>query len=45
MQLLRVDINTVKKKYVSKEELTKLDIKWGFSKTKLHYIGFKVTVS
>ena len=38
-----VDINTIKK-YVSKEELAKLDLKWGFSKTKNYYIGFKVTV-
>ena len=38
-----VDINTIKK-YISKEELAKLNLKWGFSKTKLHYIGFKVTV-
>ncbi|AWX32822.1 hypothetical protein AW729_06800 [Methanosphaera sp. BMS] len=38
-----VDINTIKK-YITKEELEKLNLKWGFSKTKLHYIGFKVTV-
>ena len=38
-----VDINTIKK-YISKEELERLNLKWGFSKTKMHYIGFKVTV-
>lgn len=38
-----VDINTIKK-YVSKEDLAKLNLKWGFSKTKNYYIGFKVTV-
>ena len=38
-----VDINTIKK-YISKKDLEKLNLKWGFSKTKKHYIGFKVTV-
>ena len=38
-----VDINTIKK-YISNKDLEKLDLKWGFSKTKKHYIGFKVTV-
>ena len=38
-----MDINTIKK-YISKKDLEKLDLKWGFSKTKKHYIGFKVTV-
>ena len=38
-----VDINTIKK-YITKEDLKKLNLKWGFSKTKKHYIGFKVTV-
>ena len=38
-----VDINTIKK-YITNEDLKKLNLKWGFSKTKKHYIGFKVTV-
>ena len=38
-----VDINHLKK-YISKEKLEKLDLKWGYSKTKTHYIGFKVTM-
>ena len=41
---VEVDINTIKK-YISQEELNKLKLKWGFSKTKNYYIGFKVTVT
>lgn len=37
------DFNIVKK-YIKKEQLEKLGLKWGYSKTKKHYIGFKVTV-
>ena len=40
---VEVDINTVKK-YITGEDLKKLNLKWGFSKTKKYYIGFKVTV-
>ena len=38
-----VDINVIKK-YIPKEELDKLKLKMGFSKTKKYYVGFKVTV-
>lgn len=41
---VEVDINTVKK-YVSKEKLEELKLKWGYAKTKGYYIGFKVTVT
>ena len=37
------DINHVRK-YVTKEKLEKLNLKWGYSTTKGHYIGFKVTM-
>lgn len=38
-----VDINVIKK-YIPKEELDKLKLKMGFSKTKKYYVRFKVTV-
>ena len=37
------DINIIKK-YVTPERLEKLDLDFGYSTTKGHYIGFKVTV-
>jgi len=37
------DINHVKQ-YISHEKLKKLKLKWGYSTTKGHFIGFKVTV-
>ena len=37
------DFNIVKK-YIKKEHLEKLGLKWGYSTTKKHFIGFKVTV-
>ena len=37
------EINTAKS-YISKEHLEKLKLKWGFSTTKGHYVGFKVTM-
>ena len=37
------DINHVKE-YISPEKLEKLKLKWGYSTTKKHFIGFKVTV-
>ena len=37
------DINIVKK-YIKKEHLKKLGLHWGYSTTKKHFIGFKVTV-
>ena len=40
---VEVDINIVKK-YIKKEDLERLKLKWGYSKTKGAYIGFKVTV-
>ena len=32
------------KHFISKEHLEKLNLKWGFSTTKGHFVGFKVTV-
>lgn len=32
------------KHFIPKEHLEKLNLKWGFSTTKGHFIGFKVTV-
>ena len=37
------DINIVKK-YIKNEHLKKLGLQWGYSTTKKHFIGFKVTV-
>jgi hypothetical protein len=37
------DINHIKQ-YISPERLEKLKLKWGYSTTKGHFIGFKVTV-
>lgn len=37
------DINHIAK-YITKEKLEKLDLKWGYSTTKGHFIGFKVTI-
>lgn len=37
------DINHIKQ-YISPEKLEKLKLKWGYSTTKSHFIGFKVTV-
>jgi hypothetical protein len=37
------DINHVKQ-FISSERLEELDLKWGYSTTKGHFIGFKVTV-
>lgn len=41
---VEVDINTVKK-YIKPEDLEELKLKWGYSKTKGNYIGYKVTVT
>ena len=38
------DINTIKR-YVTREHLEELKLKWGYSTTKKYYIGFKVTVT
>lgn len=40
---MEVDINIVKK-YIKPEDLEDLKLKWGYSKTKGSYIGFKLTV-
>jgi hypothetical protein len=40
---VEVDINHIKQ-YISSEKLEKLKLKWGYSTTKGHFIGFKVTV-
>ena len=32
------------KEFITKEHFDKLGLKWGFSTTKGHFIGFKVTV-
>ena len=37
------DINVVKQ-FIKDEKLKKLGLKWGYSTTKKHFIGFKVTV-
>ena len=37
------DINHIKQ-YISPERLEKLNLKWGYSTTKGHFIGFKVSV-
>ena len=37
------DINYIRK-HVTQEQLEKLKLKWGYSTTKGHYIGFKVTM-
>ena len=34
----------IDKKYITKEHLEKLGLKWGYSTSKGHYIGFNVTV-
>ena len=34
----------IDKKYITKEHLEKLKLNWGYSTTKGHFIGFKVTV-
>ena len=40
---VKCDINTIKK-YITPEHLKKLKLKWGYSTTNGHYIGYKVTV-
>ena len=41
--LLNTDINVIKQ-FITQEHLKKLGLKWGYSTTKKHFIGFKVTV-
>ena len=41
--LLNTDINVIKQ-FITQERLKKLGLKWGYSTTKKHFIGFKVTV-
>ena len=38
-----VDINFMRKHY-SKKYLSKMDLKWSYSSSKGHYIGYKVTI-
>ena len=40
---VKCDINIIKK-YITPEHLKKLKLKWGYSTTNGHYIGYKVTV-
>ena len=40
---IECDINHIKR-YISKEKLEKLNLKWGYSTTKKYYIGFKLTM-
>lgn len=37
------DINVIKQ-FIKNEKLKKLGLKWGYSTTKKHFVGFKVTV-
>ena len=41
--LLNTDINVIKQ-FITQERLKKLGLKWSYSTTKKHFIGFKVTV-
>ena len=37
------DINVIKQ-FIKNERLKKLGLKWGYSTTKKHFIGYKVTI-